>query len=306
MKKKYAAYILILSLAMLPVLRCGLIFRVAPMLLQGGYAMATRGEATIVTESGTRIKLTKNMRLSADNIVFPGSRLLTGPNSNVDLVFTDSIKVRLGANSTISLDASKILESENFSQIKMKLTKGRIFTDSGKLAKNSSLIISTLRSVVNVRGTEFMVEETGSSNTVLVENGSVAVTDLSGTDPKYVEKGEGASIDGRGKVSVKPLTGSEKEIIKEMSENIASLKAADKQRISDILKTNEKNIRLIKEAYETQKKLATQAVGEQKMHDARNLDAIKSENSENAESVKSSAAGDIEKIRNAAKEQMKK
>ena len=43
MKKKIAAYALILSLVLLPTLQCGLIVRAAPLLLQGGYALAQAG-----------------------------------------------------------------------------------------------------------------------------------------------------------------------------------------------------------------------------------------------------------------------
>ena len=301
MKKKYAAYILILSLTLLPTVRCGLLVEAVPMLVQGGYAMAVTGEATIITDSGTRIRLTKDLRVSADNIVFPGSRLLTGPNSHIDLAFSDSIKVRLGANSSISLDASRVLEGEHFSQIKMKLNKGKIFADAGKLAKKSSFAITTLQSIVNVRGTEFMVEETGSSNSVLVKNGSVAVTDLSGADAKYVKEGEGASVDGSGKVTVKPLTGAEKEVLKEISSDIAELKTADKKRIREIVETNQHNIALIKEAYEVQKQLMGQAVTEQKERDAAAVQEQKSADAKNTEAVKSSVSGDIEKIKAAAK-----
>ena len=301
MKKKYAAYLLILSLALLPTMRCGLIFEAVPTLLQGGYAMAVTGEATIITDSGTRIRLTKDLRLSADNIVFPGSRLLTGPNSRIDLAFSDSIKVRLGANSSVTLDASRILEGEHFSQIKMKLNKGKIFADAGKLAKKSSFVISTLQSIVNVRGTEFMVEETGSSNSVLVKDGSVAVTDLSGSDPNYVKEGEGAAVDGSGKVSVKPLTGTEKELLKAMSSDIAELKSADRKRIRELVETNQRNIALIKEAYEAQKQAMGQAVTEQKERNTAALQEQKSSDAKNTEAVKSSVSSDIEKIKNASK-----
>ena len=301
MKKKIAAYALILSLVLLPTIQCGLIARAAPLLLQGGYALAVKGEAVIVTDSGTRIRLTKNMKLSADNIVFPGSRLLTGPNSSVDLCFTDSIKVRVGANSSVSVDLSRILESEHFSQIKLKLAKGRVFADAGKLAKNSSFAISTLQSIVNVRGTEFMVEETGSSNSVLVQDGSVAVTDLSGADPNYVKEGEGAAVDGSGKVSVKPLTGNEKDVLKEISSDITELKAADRERIRAIVETNKQNMALIKEAYEVQKALMGKAVTEQKDRNAASLSEQKSADAKNTEAVKSSVTSDIEKIKAAAK-----
>jgi hypothetical protein len=305
MKKKYAAYALILTLVILPTIQCGILMRAAPLLLQGGYAMAVKGEATIVTEKGMRIRLTKDLKLTADNIVFPGSRILTGANSSIDLAFTDSIKVRLGGNSSITLDASRILESEHFSQIKMKLTSGKIFADAGKLAKNSSFIISTLQSVVHVRGTEFAVEETGSSNSVLVQDGSVAITDLSGSDPKYVKEGEAAAVGGDGKVNVNPLTGTEKQILKEMSSDIASLKAADKERIRAIVETNKQNIALIKEAYEVQKALMGKAVSEQKDRNAASLQEQKSVNAKNTEAVKSSVTSDIEKIKNKAKEMKK-
>ncbi|MGL4370558.1 MAG: hypothetical protein ACRCUT_12930, partial [Spirochaetota bacterium] len=105
MKKKYAAAILLLPLMVLPTLQCGLLIDVAPMLLQGAYAMAVNGKATVVTRGGMRVTLTKDMKLTADNIILPGSRILAGPNSAIDLCFTDSIKVRLGANSSVTLDA---------------------------------------------------------------------------------------------------------------------------------------------------------------------------------------------------------
>jgi len=301
-KRNSIIAILMIALFIIPSLKCSFLVSSTPTLLQGAVAMAVKGEATIVTKNGTRIKLTKNLKFSASGIVLPGAQLITGPNSSIDLVFTDSIKVRIGANSSLTLDVARLLESRQFTQIKMRLKKGKIFaTTGGKLSKHSSFILSTLQSVVNVRGTEFYVEETGSSNNVMVSKGGVDVTDGDGAKSVYVEEGKSAGIAPSGHAELSDINAEQKNILETMSNDIASLTADEKKKIKEIAETHEENVRLIKEAYEIQKALITGAVINQKELDAQNVKAQMERDSAEVGKVKSSASDEVQKIKNASK-----
>lgn len=301
-KRNLTFVFFILSLFTIPNLRCSLLVSSAPTLLQGAVAMAVKGEATIITKKGTRIRLTKNMQFSADKIVLPGSQLITGPYSSVDLVFTDSIKIRIGANSSVTLDLARLLESKQFTQIKMRLKKGKIFaTTGGKLSKHSSFILSTLKSVVSVRGTEFLVEETGSLNSVMVSSGGIDVTDIEGDKSVYVGEGKNADINTSGQAVVSDITKNQKEDLKAMSSDIASLSENDKKRVREIADINKENIRLIREAYEIEKALITGAVTSQKEQDAFNLKLQRENDAAEVGSVRSSAADKVQQLKNSVK-----
>lgn len=280
-------------------LDCG---SVAPALLQGAAAMAVKGEATIVLKNGARIKLTKNLKITADRIILPGSSLITGPNSSVDLVFTDSIKMRVGANSSVTLDISRLLKDRNFTQIKMRLNKGLVYAATGgKLPKNSSFAISTLQSIINVRGTEFVLEETGSSNNIIVSDGVVAVTDFNGNSSASVEEGKSASIAPTGRADVNVINTAQNDLLKSMKADLASLTDEEKKLIKDIADTNEENRRLIKEAYEAQKNISTAGVANQKQSDIQNVNSQNQNNLSEEKKLKSSTKEELQKIKNSVK-----
>ncbi|HPQ52528.1 MAG TPA: FecR domain-containing protein [Spirochaetota bacterium] len=300
-KKKIVVAALLLTVCLVPTVRCNLLWRFAPTLLQGAAAIAIKGEAVMITRKGVRIRLTKNLRLSADILLMPGSRLITGRNSSVDLVFTDSIKMRIGPRTSITLDMARLLENINFSQINVRLNKGRVFATMNTLAKKSRFSISTLRSIVNVRGTEFLVEETGSSNNIIVTDGKVAVSDRGGKHLAFVDEGKQAMIAQSGTATTGDITPIQKELVDTMSANIASLTSDDKKRIRDIVENFEENRRLIREAHEAHKALISGAVHDQRTNDTKNVIMQKERDAKGISSVKSSAADELRKIRNAAK-----
>lgn len=296
-KKNAVVLVLILLVCLVPTFRCNFLVRFAPTLLQGAAAMAIKGEAVIITRKGMRIRLTKNLKLTADVLLMPGSRLITGPNSSVDLVFTDSIKMRIGARTSVTLDMARLLEKVNFTDITMQITRGRVFATMKKLAKNSRFSIKTLRSIVQVRGTDFLVEETGNSNSIIVSDGKVALSSRSGNHLAFVDEGKNAAISQSGTVAINDINSTQEELINTMSSNIAELSTSDKKRIRDIVENHEENRRLIKEAYNAHKELINGTVSNQKNSDMKNVAEQKRIDADTIKKTRSAAADAVRKAR---------
>lgn len=303
MRAKKNIFILVVTLSVFIItnIQCSFLLNAAPLLLQGAVAMAVKGEATIVTRDGTRIRLTKDLKLSVESFMMPGSKLITGSKSSVDLIFTDTIKLRIGPKSTLVLDFARILEGKEFSQIKMKLAQGTIYASMNKLAKNSSFVLSTLKSLVNVRGTEFVVEETGSSNNVIVATGTVSVTDLEGKNEVSVEKGKSAEFISPGKFTINDINEKQQALVNEMRADMASLTDDNKKHMKEIIDNFEENKRLIRESFEAHKAALEGRVYDLKEENSERVDVLKEKNQSAVDKLKSSTSGDLQKLKDSTK-----
>lgn len=276
--KRKAWIIISISVIVLSVSYCAYFFKSTLLILQGAAVTRVNGNAQLSLADGTKVTLDRDMKISITNLVLPGSSLITGSGSSVDLQFTDAIKMRVGANSSLSLDVARLLREKDFKKISWNLNKGSICgVINEKLKDDSGFFIKTGASLLKVIGTEFLVEaEGGGDSKVIVRKGSVDMQGAGGAG-KLVEAGNTGIISGKG-VNIHKSNEKEEELVNRMSENIAVLTEGVKKQINSIIENNEAHIALYRQAVEEQKKVNSMIVEERKSADKKTVNVSREAN----------------------------
>lgn len=105
-----------------------------------------------------------------------GDHLITRSNSGLHLVLADGSSIVLGPSSEMTLE--KIGAGEEGSQTFLQLLKGTADAIVQKLKLGSAFELRTQNAVAAVKGTQFEVSDDGSTGSVLVREGVVAMSDL--------------------------------------------------------------------------------------------------------------------------------
>ena len=127
--------------------------------------------------------------------------LKTGANAKVEVRFDDGSLMQMGKNSLVSLKEYKY--SKNMKSADINLKNGSLFAKVNRLRKNSTFQVSTVTSVVGVRGTQFFVEIDKNNNVkVEVYHGEVEVSG-SGGSKVFVKTGFQTKV-ASGEVPDKP------------------------------------------------------------------------------------------------------
>jgi len=124
--------------------------------------------------------------LKEKSSVYQGDRLKTGEGARLEATLNDGSKLRLAANSELSLD--KISVSKNKAKaVSAKLIVGRLWASVTKLFGNDSTFeVKTDNAVAGVRGTRFQAaRDAEGKTTVKVYSGQVLVSN----QPIYAVKG---------------------------------------------------------------------------------------------------------------------
>ncbi len=143
----------------------------------GAALVNSRGQVTLLPANGQPYAFEESMKFKPEGLLLEGDAVRTGANSRVDLQFPTGLVMRLGANSNVRLSRGKILGGENYGQVLMDLKQGRLMTRKQKLNAGSRVVIRTPTLVASVRGTEFLVKQDGPAGEVLVQEGTVLVSD---------------------------------------------------------------------------------------------------------------------------------
>ena len=119
-----------------------------------------------------------------------GSTIITGSNSEADLLFTNGSLAKLGANSKFVLSlfwqksfqpsTKKVNDLKNetsSSRIALKLEIGDLVVDVKKLNKNSSFMVESPLGVAGIRGTQFGMSVDSKSTELAVLEGKVGFKD---------------------------------------------------------------------------------------------------------------------------------
>jgi len=238
----------------------------APTDLQGGVITAITGQVSIL-RSGATLAITADKVQTKDGFFLPGDEMRTGADSTADLQFSGGLIMRVGQKSRIRLSGARILSGDNFNEVLLDLSQGRLFTKSERLSRTSRVAIQTPTTVAMVRGTEFLVVQEAAKSETMVQSGTVAVTDEKLNNPEIVEEGKKAQVDPSGTVDVQPLSDEDRKQLSDMSKDLHSITSDAQSRIQDILQNFEENKARIQQTIEEQKRLNESVIQEQKDRD---------------------------------------
>ena len=118
--------------------------------------------------------------------VYQGDRLKTGDSARLEATLTDGSKLRLAANSELSLDKVDV-SKKKAKTVKAKLVIGQLWASVTKLfGSDSKFEVTTDNAVAGVRGTRFAAaKDAEGKTTVKVYSGQVLVSN----QPIYAVKG---------------------------------------------------------------------------------------------------------------------
>lgn len=129
-------------------------------------------------------KLTVNDQLKA------GDRIITGDRSMVELLIPDHSAVKIYENSSFVVDRRKALSGGAAPETRMLLDRGKSLLVIDKLSKGGTVSVRTPTSVASVRGTSFVVAV--NSDRVAGKPGATDVKVIQGT--VEVQTGEGPGV----------------------------------------------------------------------------------------------------------------
>jgi hypothetical protein len=270
------------------------------------------GTVTLVPAGGAPYRVTEAMLFTPQGLLLEGDSVSTGSASRVDIQFPTGLVMRLGADSAVKLAKGKVLSGDNFSEVVMDLTKGRLMTRKQKLHQDSRVIVQTPTITASVRGTEFLVIAEPGSGEVLVQEGTVVVSGEPATrdvdapdapsepdaeseieimDVDGTEVSEGTKIEinesGDGE-DVAELDDEDRQELAEMSDGLDYMDAQGLQQIEQIM-----------QSFEEAKAEIGAAVEEQRL---KNDDLIRQERQrmrDEFESQKSQIRGEDDNLKNA-------
>ncbi|TGJ99292.1 transcriptional regulator [Leptospira semungkisensis] len=260
--------------------------------LQGGVITFSKGTVKIFDKTG------KEKPVSVDTFLLPEDKIETGKDSYADLQLAEGVLVRIKENTSLVLKKIFVDSANGEVFTDFGLIKGKVFSKvDTKLSKTSKFTVSTPTSVASVRGTEFIVEETGKGTSTRVSNGAVEVTDAD--DPSKVavaDSGEGVSADGND-LKEAPLTDDELNELKSDAATVQSITEEQRARIQEILKDFQENKARILQGLEDQKQRNKDLIEGAKEENRKLLEDTKNAGKEEKEAIKKSAQEEKDKVK---------
>lgn len=144
-----------------------------------GTALGVDPAASSLFENATRT-------LTVGSDIFLGDKITTGPNGQVQIVFSDSTHLVIGPNSTLTIEDYLIRNDGSAGKLVVDMLGGSFRFATGDSAKDNYLI-KTPTGTIGVRGTKFDVyvaEDEEGKAYVIVYEGSVIISE--GGDSKIV------------------------------------------------------------------------------------------------------------------------
>lgn len=289
---RYLSSMLLFSALLFTMNSCGLLVRGAVMMLQGGAISKVNGNVQMRFPGGKTISLSKDNRLSASGLFFPGYELITGKNSSVDFQLTRYIHFRIGPQSSLTLNLANILEREDFLNIGMKLNRGEMLGDVAKsLSGNSKLLIQAGTLLSRVRGTQFRIINKNGQQSVSVKQGKVESSRSGRT--VLVESGE--ILNNSTELKKKTMSDTEAVALHAVA-NIEKLSKEDRDKIRALAETHTKNQALIKQTMLVYKKAIGKVVEKQKEVNTKKVNKQKDTDQKNIRSIQENLQDKMKKI----------
>jgi formylglycine-generating enzyme required for sulfatase activity len=219
-----------------------------------------RGKGAIIIASATgKVTVIPAPRYSGSQEVKPvardvivgeplphGSTIMTGANSEADLLLTTGSLANVGPNSKLVLNAfwqkdfaaspkkvTDLKEETSPSRVAFKLETGELVVDVKKLNRESSFIIESPVGVAGIRGTQFGLSADSDSTELAVLEGRVGFLDTN-QKAKSVETAQkvAGSEDGAGEVDALPES-QKLELAKAVADSQESVSEYDLTRLSN-------------------------------------------------------------------------
>ena len=132
----------------------------------------TVGQAHMITEGRAPQALVLGMELP------PGSRIRTGPDAVVLLVFPDNARLSLRAGSELIVHRYNLDPSGRDTQMELELVKGAMRQISGTASRNQPerFRLNTPIAAIGVRGTDFLAQTQGDALQAFVHEGAIEVS----------------------------------------------------------------------------------------------------------------------------------
>ncbi len=143
---------------------------------QIGYVVASKGQVSIQRDNKSVVKARRRTKL------YPGDEIITKKNSHVQLVFTDSGIIRVGANSIYKI--SKYSFKKNKKTFSTELKQGSVEGTTGQIVNNENknlkhkknYMIKTRLSQLAIYGSSFSTSLDKKEQDVNVWTGSGRIT----------------------------------------------------------------------------------------------------------------------------------
>jgi hypothetical protein len=130
--------------------------------------------------------------LKKNMVIYNHCHLKTGEDSAIELSFMNTGAFKLNAETELVINESKKEKS------KFQLLAGNIWVNIKKMVKDGTMEVHGSQAVAGIKGTTFMMEDTGASTTLKVVEGEVEFKDKAEGKTETVRTGEALSVDLRG------------------------------------------------------------------------------------------------------------
>ncbi|MGJ8638367.1 MAG: FecR family protein [Opitutaceae bacterium] len=156
-----------------------------------GRVKLVRGEATVIRKG-------KKLTLTADDMIYEGDVIKTGPRSFVRIVFTDRGSMNIGPKSELTIEKFKYQPAGLVNILTGKI-RGQVHVETGRIDKDrTKLFVKTENTCFGVRGTIYTAEYTEDNgmgiSTVEVEEGIVELINLISNEVTELNAGESGSL----------------------------------------------------------------------------------------------------------------
>lgn len=155
------------------VVALGLISLTAPTLAASGTALGVNPAAAVETKSDS-----KTLTVGAD--IFIGDRVVTGPEGQVQIKFTDKTELVVGPNSSLLIEDYLLRNDDSAGKFAINALSGTFRFTTGRAPKDR-YIINTPTGTIGVRGTSFDFNSSAEETRVLLYHGQVVLCNLDNT-----------------------------------------------------------------------------------------------------------------------------
>ena len=219
----------------------------------------------------------KPKTLTAGEIVLQGSTIVSGKNSEVDLLFTNGTSAKIGQNSKLTISAiwqkdfkeskrkvADINEETSPTRIDLDLEIGDLIVDVKKLKKESSFRVNSPLGVAGIRGTQFRIFSENEKVELSVLKGEVSFWDQNNEENK-ITNSEKLVMKTDLEPILKPLNPKEKQTIQRRITSVKkSTETYDLSNLADKLGTKATRTQPVEEIKQTLEKIKEQNLKDKK------------------------------------------
>jgi hypothetical protein len=161
----------------------------------GRFAWAQGGTIGMVSRSAGSVAIIRGgatMPGTANAEVAESDQVRTGADGRAEVTFTDGSVLTVGPDSEIAISTFAPDPAE--SNAVFDLLSGIARLTVNKATEWGSFEVRTATAVASVRGTDYLVEETGTASAVFVSEGRVSVSSRVGAGTVVIRAGQGVDV----------------------------------------------------------------------------------------------------------------